>query len=109
MKWLALSLILVFLIAGCTQSNDDNRDAEISSTNKAMMDECISLCNQYTGDKSNGMCIGNPMSNNDWVCDIAHSPREAVDNLPENQCSAFSNTATHFVEVDKNCNFIKSY
>ena len=30
---------------------------------------------------------------------VAHSPREAVDDLPENQCADFRGGAHHFVEV----------
>ncbi len=44
-----------------------------------------------------------------WVCDVAHSPREDVDNLPENQCREFGEgKANHFVEVNPNCEFIKA-
>lgn len=36
-----------------------------------------------------------------WVADIVHRPRQAVDDLPENQCSSFrQGIATHFVELD---------
>jgi hypothetical protein len=47
---------------------------------------------------------------NDWVCDIAHSPRLDIDNLPENQCLAYTEgQAHHFVEVDENCKLIRVY
>ena len=42
-----------------------------------------------------------------WVCDIAHWPRQGVDSLPENQCPEFGVTATHFVELDPECGFIR--
>ena len=42
------------------------------------------------------------------VCDVAHSPREAVDDLPENQCADFrEGRAHHFVEVTPDCRFIR--
>ncbi len=53
----------------------------------------------------------NPIPNlPDWVCDIAHSPRQSeIDDLPENQCSAYrEGRAKHFVEVDMNCNLIRA-
>lgn len=51
-------------------------------------------------DFANGPCLGN--INNDWVVDIAHNPRQNIDNLPENQC-----TAQHFIELDSEGSIIK--
>jgi hypothetical protein len=62
-------------------------------------------------DLSDGPCLtdGGVEFYDDWVCDVAHSPREPVDNLPENQCQAFRNDeAHHFVEVSPQCEFIKA-
>ena len=43
-----------------------------------------------------------------WVLDIAHNPREAIDDLPQNQCSAYlSGQAKHFVELDLNGDLIR--
>lgn len=51
-------------------------------------------------DLSNGPCLSNEVVP-DWVADIAHDPRQAVDDLPENQCSAYrEGKAHHFVELD---------
>ena len=39
----------------------------------------------------------------DWVADIAHDPRSAVDDEPANQCQRYRNgQAHHFVELDEN-------
>lgn len=105
MKLIVLLLTLV-LVGGCTQMN---------STPIPVNQEAASLCNQicksYDRNLSSGPCLSdnNPDWNvNDWVCDVAHSPRQAVDDLPENQCQAFRNgQAHHFVEVDTSCNLIK--
>jgi len=89
---------LIILIAGCTSQGSD------------AVNQCIQLCNEAknTMNMSNGPCLANPIDNySDWVCDVAHSPRQDVDNQPENQCSAFGVTANHFVELDENCNFIR--
>ena len=53
-------------------------------------------------DFSSGPCLANPLAAiPSWVADIAHSPRTTVDDVPENQCSAFRDgAATHFVELD---------
>ncbi len=69
---------------------------------------CKELCMQNKGqDFSSGPCLSNEIKP-DWVCDIAHSPRQDIDNLPENQCSALrEGRAHHFVEVDENCDVIR--
>lgn len=46
-----------------------------------------------------GPCLGTIF--NGWVADVAHSPRQPVDDRPENQCEEYRNgTAQHFVELD---------
>lgn len=44
-------------------------------------------------DLSKGPCLG-PIADG-WVLDIAHLPREQIDDLPQNQCHDFQ----HFVEM----------
>jgi hypothetical protein len=109
MKALLLSLlIIIILFSGCISQNSAERERAISV--------CIDACKNYQGNLSNGPCLLNPIqpekdfpSLSKWVCDVAHSPRQNVDNLPENQCSAYrEGIANHFVEVDTNCGFIKA-
>lgn len=58
-------------------------------------------------DMSNGPCLGEIMD--DWVVDIAHNPRQDIDNLPENQCAAYrAGEAHHFVELDPQGNLIRA-
>jgi hypothetical protein len=106
MKKLVFSVLLVFLL-GCIQSNP-GLPSSIDPVK-----ECTSLCKELKGemDFSSGPCIANPLKENkDWVCDIAHDPREAVDNKPENQCSKFrEGKARHFVELNEECRLIKKY
>ncbi len=76
--------------------------------------KCQALCRAELNagtDLSNGPCLGNPIAGiPTWVCDVAHQPRAAVDNEPANQCSSFRQAkAKHFVEVDEDCNVIKTY
>jgi outer membrane PBP1 activator LpoA protein len=60
-------------------------------------------------DFSNGPCIAEDLMPN-WVADVAHNPRQPIDNLPQNQCQNFRNgKAKHFVELDPNGNIIKVY
>lgn len=58
-------------------------------------------------DFTNGPCLGKIAD--DWVLDIAHNPRQPVDDKPENQCEDFSmGRAHHFIELDENGNLIGS-
>lgn len=58
-------------------------------------------------DMSQGPCLTNDLMQ-DWVVDIVHSPREGIDDLPENQCQAYiEGRAEHFVEMDTNGNLVR--
>jgi hypothetical protein len=49
-------------------------------------------------DRSRGPCLG--VIKEGWVVDVAHDPRQDVDDEPENQCEAYrSGEADHFVEL----------
>jgi hypothetical protein len=94
-----LTILVLLLVLGCT--NQLTADYII---------ECQDLCTQAKAagtDLSNGPCLSNDYYP-DYVCDVAHNPRTSVDNQAENQCPAYGVTASHFVEVDEDCNYIKS-
>ncbi len=58
-------------------------------------------------DFSQGPCLSNDISPG-WVVDIAHSPRQALDDDSQNQCPAFiEGRAKHFVELDLDGNLIR--
>jgi hypothetical protein len=94
-----IALVLLIIASGCT-----------STTEKNVEEKCIDLCRQAISsgkDLSDGPCLGNPMET-DWVCDVAHEPRQLIDNVADNQCSAFRDgMVNHFVEVSPDCKFIK--
>ena len=51
-------------------------------------------------DLTTGPCLSESAETG-WVVDIAHLPREPIDDLPENQCAAYiSGKIKHFVELD---------
>jgi len=59
-------------------------------------------------DFSSGPCIAEDLMP-DWVADIAHNPRQAIDNLSENQYQNFrEGRVHHFVELDPDGNFIRA-
>jgi hypothetical protein len=54
-----------------------------------------------------GPCLG--VIKDDWVADVAHDPRQDVDDDPANQCEAYRNgDAHHFVELDPDGTYIRS-
>lgn len=58
-------------------------------------------------DFSTGPCLTNDLRPG-WVVDIIHSPREPVDDLPQNQCPAFlEGRAGHFVELNTSGNVVR--
>ncbi len=59
-------------------------------------------------DLTNGPCLSDNLTTG-WVADLVHNPREAVDDLPANQCPSYvSGAAKHFVELDLNGNFVRA-
>ena len=104
-----LTLISVLSLSGCIQQNEE--DIEQQAIN-ACIEECQRrfVLPEWDFESARGPCLLNPIPDlPDWVCDVAHDPRQDVDNDPNNQCSAFrEGTAHHFVEVDPNCELIKA-
>jgi hypothetical protein len=113
-KRLAVAIILVAVaIAGLvlifTHSPIETRDSD-----RAVF-TCVFLCKTLKNEGQNldsGPCLSSSWDAwemDEWVCDIAHWPREERDNLPENQCPEYGVTAGHFVELDPDCGFIRAY
>ncbi|KKR08613.1 MAG: hypothetical protein UT32_C0001G0133 [Parcubacteria group bacterium GW2011_GWC2_39_14] len=58
-------------------------------------------------DFKNGSCLSDSLAST-WVVDIAHDPRQAIDDLPENQCPSFiSGKTQHFIELDPDGQLIR--
>ena len=58
-------------------------------------------------DMSRGPCLG--VIKPGWVADVAHDPRQSVDDDPANQCPQYrSGEADHFVELDPQGELIRS-
>lgn len=129
------AIILVFsffVLAGCVKVQEylgvvntqltevsENISGKIQLEQKKQADKaianfkCQELCQfeltSGDADFNMGPCLNEEIIP-DWSCDIAHSPRQTVDDDPANQCASFRQGLTHhFVEVDGNCNVIKVY
>lgn len=90
------------------------KDAFDSATQPAGQKEaefnCVQSCREarFRGvDLSAGPCLSEFIAA-DWVCDVAHAPRQDVDDQKENTCAAFGVSAKHFVEVDADCQIIQT-
>jgi len=102
-----LAAIVVFVLLGLVYIDKGH------NINAEKISGCVALCEKALDENlslSNGPCLSNSLPDApDWVCDIAHMPREPLDNLPENQCNAFrEGKAHHFVELDETCNLIRA-
>lgn len=110
-----LILILICLIfvsaPGCKETKKPDTSIE-PALEELLIEECKAACQDALAkgqNLGNGPCLMDPIRDTGWVCDIAHEPREAVDNLRENQCNAWHNgTASHFIELTPECKFIKA-
>ncbi|MEM4268106.1 MAG: hypothetical protein QXK37_04735 [Candidatus Woesearchaeota archaeon] len=96
--------VLATLTAGCASESKTN-NIELA------VEKCIEECRARVAKGENleyGPCLSNRIDD-DWVCDIAHDPRQEIDNMKENQCDEYGKNAHHFVEVDTNCDVIRIY
>jgi hypothetical protein len=96
----AVASVLLVLATACGGADADS--ATIASAKRA-----YAAAKAGGVDMSNGPCLGTVSP--DWVADVAHDPRQAVDDDPANQCAAYrSGEAHHFVELDPEGRFIRS-
>jgi hypothetical protein len=97
---LFIAAFLVPLIVGC---GGGGSNVSPSDREKAVDEAQVAFRqSQATGrDLSAGPCISESLPGlADWVADIAHDPRQSVDDQPANQCQRYrSGEAHHFVEL----------
>lgn len=115
---IALSSELAWKITGKDSSRTPSITQQQSSeptTQPKIDDEALkNALNTYAkakqegSDLSNGPCLGIVAPN--WVLDIAHNPRQPVDNKKENQCSEFiEGKVKHFIEFDPDGKLIRAF
>jgi type II secretory pathway pseudopilin PulG len=100
----ALALVAVALaLPACGGGVDEaEREAATAAARAAYLKERAAGT-----DLSRGPCLGTVFPN--WVADVAHDPRRAVDDEPQNQCEAYrTGEAEHFVELDPDGNVIRA-
>lgn len=88
------------------ENSQNNQDSQTPAPNfKGNEDAFKNALNLYIQkkqeglDMKNGPCLGKIAE--DWVLDIAHNPRQPVDDKAENQCAEYrQGQAHHFIELD---------
>lgn len=106
-----IALVVIILTSAATLFfNNDLKSAPKSEVGTAI-NQANHLYRQEKDrgrDFSNGPCLSNALLP-DWVVDIVHNPRLPIDDLPENQCSAYrEGGAHHFVELDIEGNLVRA-
>lgn len=94
--------LILAVLTGCISGDDDDagddeRERAIEAAMKVYEEAVASGV-----DMTNGPCIADELEEvPGWSVDIAHDPRQEVDNDPANQCQAYRDgRTTHFVELD---------
>ncbi|MFH1207471.1 MAG: hypothetical protein V1668_02585 [Patescibacteria group bacterium] len=124
---LSAILLISMTVSACTKSASNSNTntfsaaeivtgvADVKIKEKADKDMAVAKAKelwriqfQLEEDLSKGPCLSNDLIP-DWVADIAHNPRQAVDDEPVNQCPAYvAGMAHHFVELDPEGNLIRA-
>jgi hypothetical protein len=95
-RLVAIAIVLA-AFAGCGGSSGASQEDK----DKAIAAAKFLYAGQAKRDLSTGPCLSESLSGlSDWVVDIAHDPRQAVDDQPANQCQSIRDGDTHhFVEL----------
>ncbi len=97
MRLVATALGLVIFIAGCGGSSG----ASQAEKDKAIAAAKFIYAGKAKEDLGAGPCLSEGIPGvSDWVVDVVHEPRQAVDDRPANQCQSYRDGDTHhFVEL----------
>jgi hypothetical protein len=99
--------VAALVAAGCGSDDvsDDEQSRAIAAAQQAYQQAFT-----RGDDLDAGPCIAEALPDMaDWVADIAHDPREDVDDEPANQCERYRDgEASHFVELDPHGELIRA-
>jgi hypothetical protein len=105
-------LMAAFFVLALTACGSSGSQVSQSDSEKAV-DEAQAAFRQIQAsgqDLTSGPCISESLPGlSDWVADVAHDPRQSVDDQPANQCQRYrSGQAHHFVELDPSGQLLRS-
>jgi hypothetical protein len=97
---------ILLVSTGCIRGDDvdpADRDRAIAGTQRVYAEQKAAGV-----DFTDGPCLADEIID-DWAADVAHDPRQDIDNQPENQCRSYRDGDTHhFVELDPDGNLIRA-
>lgn len=103
---LVIFVIVSVIACGGSSVSKDERSRAVSAAQAA-----YATAQANGTDFTNGPCIAEQLEKlPDWSVDVAHNPRQPVDNQSANQCQAYRQGKTHhFVELDPEGNLIRTH
>lgn len=111
--FLLMLFVVIMIVLKISPNSDDERKSsgkKITSFEEDLVQQAQQIYYQKKGQKvnfTNGPCLSDNLASL-YVVDIAHDPRQAIDDLPENQCPAFvSGKIKHFIELDPDGKLIR--
>jgi hypothetical protein len=98
--------VLAVALAGCGGGSESSE----ADKEKAAAAAKFLYAGQAKRDLSAGPCLSESLPGlSDWAVDIAHDPRQPVDDQPANQCQSFRDGQTHhFVELTPDGQLIRA-
>ena len=102
-----LALLAAVFVFGCG-GGSASQDVRDRAVNEAMA--AYRQAKADGTDLTRGPCIAEQLPGlSDWVADVAHDPRQPVDDQPSNQCRRYrKGKAHHFVELDPSGNLLRA-
>jgi hypothetical protein len=96
------------VLAGCGGDDEPSQSEKSQAAGQALV--AFKQAQQSGTDLSSGPCISESLPGlSDWVADVAHDPRQDVDDDPDNQCQRYRDgDAHHFVELTPNGQLIRA-
>jgi hypothetical protein len=106
MRLVAMAVVGASFIAGCGGGSDSGE----ADRDKAIAAAKFLYVGQGKRDLSSGPCLSESLPGiSDWAVDIAHEPRQPVDEQPANQCQSVREGETdHFVELTPDGQLIRA-
>jgi hypothetical protein len=109
-RMVILLFIAAVLPAATAAGCGGGSGADQADKDKAVAAAKFLFAGQAKRDFSSGPCLSESLPGlSDWAVDIAHDPRQPVDDQPANQCQSFREGQTHhFVELTPDGQLIRA-